>query len=284
MNSKFGEKTYLKYEGQSNENRTPAPKWQWNLFHSKVIARSVNTFIPLGDETINSSLVERAGSLIDQTPRPLLQFLVQMKPTSTNVFLEIAKNVKVSRGKIWAVRRMLKCFPTKSLQLIPHQIDSMGTGVIMQKDNYIRQHSRVFWLYSVSQHHQPPRNEQNSLLSVACLHFQCWTNTLYITLTCRAIKKQLCGLVGFHYACLVPYRWQYRYVTTVLPAFARNVFYGGCSVFIWLPIIDHVHSSAWPKWMVNCLLKIFFCFRFLLNEPRCVCVCVCVPWAARQVN
>ena len=28
----------------------------------------------------------------------------------------------------------------------------------------------------------------------------------------------------------VSYRW--RYVTTVLPAFARNVFYGGCSVFI----------------------------------------------------
>ena len=59
-----------------------------------------------------------------------------------------------------------------------------------------------------------------SQLLFTCLHFQCWTNTFYTTLTSRAIKKQLC----FHYACLLPHRCQYRYVTTVLPAFARNVF------------------------------------------------------------
>ena len=46
------------------------------------------------------------------------------------------------------------------------------------------------------------------LLFFACLHFQCWTNTLYTTLTSRAIKKQLCGPVRFHYACLLPDRWQ----------------------------------------------------------------------------
>ena len=45
----------------------------------KVIVISVNTFIPLGDETINSSLVERDRSLMDPQPRPLLHFLVQMK-------------------------------------------------------------------------------------------------------------------------------------------------------------------------------------------------------------
>ena len=49
------------YEGQSNENRTLATKWQCNLFYSKVISRSINTFIPLGDEMINSSLVERGS-------------------------------------------------------------------------------------------------------------------------------------------------------------------------------------------------------------------------------
>ena len=76
-----------------------------------------------------------------------------------------------------------------------------------------------------------------SLLFFACLHFQCSTNTLYTTLTSRAINKQLRGPVRFHYACLLPYRWQYRHVITVLPAFARNVFYGGCSVSIWLPHI-----------------------------------------------
>ena len=47
----------------------------------------------------------------------------------------------------------------------------------------------------------------------------------------------------FHYAYLLSYRWQYRYVTTVLPAFARNVFHGGCSFFIWLPLI--LYTSQW---------------------------------------
>ena len=76
-----------------------------------------------------------------------------------------------------------------------------------------------------------------SLLFLVCVHFQCWTNTLYTWLISRVIRKQLCGPVRFHYACLLPYRWQYRYVRTMLPAFARNVFYGGCSVFIRLPLI-----------------------------------------------
>ena len=72
----------------------------WDLFYSKVIARSVNTFIPLGDETISSSLIERGRSLMDSQPHTLLHFLVQMKPTSTNVFLHVAKNAEVTRGKI----------------------------------------------------------------------------------------------------------------------------------------------------------------------------------------
>ena len=125
--------TIFKVWGAGKENRIPTTKWQWNLFYSKVIARNISTFIPLGDETFNSSLVERGRSLMDPQPHPLLHFLVRMKPRSTNVFLQVAKNVEVTRGKIWAVRRMLKCFPAKSLKLIPHQIGSMGTSVIMQK-------------------------------------------------------------------------------------------------------------------------------------------------------
>ena len=44
------------------------------MFYSKVAARSVNTFIPLEDETINSSIIERGRSLMDSQPRPLLYF------------------------------------------------------------------------------------------------------------------------------------------------------------------------------------------------------------------
>ena len=104
-----------------------------------------------------------------------------MKPTSTNVFLQFAKNVKVTRGKIWAVRRMLKRFRAKSLKLIPHQIGSMGTGVIMQNDDSVRQHSRVFSLYGASQNYQPRRNESHlsallflppfPMLNVHTLHY-----------------------------------------------------------------------------------------------------------------
>ena len=54
----------------------------------------------------------------------------------------------------------------------------------------------------------PSHQETNhaSLLFFACIHFQYSTNTLYTTLTSRAINKQLCVSVCFHSACLLPYR------------------------------------------------------------------------------
>ena len=166
----------LIYKEQTNENQTPATKWQWHLFYSEVTATSVNKFIALGDETINSSLVERGRLLMDPQPHPLLHFLFRMKPTSTNDFLQVAKNVEVTRGKNSAAQRMLKCFPAKSLKLIPYQIGSMGTGVIMQKDDSVQQHSKAFWFHGVFQHPQPPRNEPHlsllaSIFNAGLTHF-----------------------------------------------------------------------------------------------------------------
>ena len=93
-----------------------------------------------------------------------------------------------------------------------------------------------------------------SLFFFACLHFQCWTNTIYTTLTSRAIKKQLCVPVRFHYACLLPYRWQYRYVTTVLPAFARNVFYGGRTKrFLMIMMASDIRGWMGPSFRDICL-------------------------------
>ena len=105
---------------------------------------------------------------MDPQPHPHLHFLVRMKLTFTNVFLQVVKNMEVTRAKIWAVRRMFKCFPAKSVKLIPHQISSIGTGVIMQNDDYVRQHSRAFCLYGASQHPQRPRNEPH-LSALFCL-------------------------------------------------------------------------------------------------------------------
>ena len=174
--------------GQSNENRTPVTKWQWKLFYSKAIARSINKFIPAGDETIYPSLLERGKSLMDPLPHPLLHFLVRMKPTSMNVFLQVAKNVEVTKGKIWAVRRMLKCFPAKSLKRIPHQI---GDGRYHAKCWSRPTAFHGFWLYRVFQHPQPQRNEPHISALLPCLHFQCWMNTLYTMLTSRVINNCL---------------------------------------------------------------------------------------------
>ena len=44
---------------------------------------------------------------------PLLHFLVRMKPTSTNIFLQLAKNMVATRGKIWAVREDVEVFPSQ---------------------------------------------------------------------------------------------------------------------------------------------------------------------------
>ena len=163
-----------------------------------LIARSVNTFIPLGDETINSSLEERGRSLMDPQLHPLLHFLVQMKSTSGNVFLEVAKNVEVTRKKIWAVWRMT-CFPAISLKVIPHQIGSMGMGIIMQ--NIIPSDSIPGRFDFVAPRSTLSYQEMNCipLLFFVCLHFQLRPNTLYTTLTIRAITKQLYGTVRFHY-------------------------------------------------------------------------------------
>ena len=52
---------------------------------------------------------------MDPHPYPLLYFLVRMKPTSTNVFLQVAKIVEVTRGKDLGCTEDAEVFPTKSL-------------------------------------------------------------------------------------------------------------------------------------------------------------------------
>ena len=221
------------YEGQSNENWTPATKWQRNLFYSKVIARSVNTFIPLGDETINSSLVERGRSLIDPQPQPSCTSSSKWNRCPQMSFFRSPKMWK-SQGERSGLYGGCWMFPSLSPTRLAvwdghYYANGWFRPTAFQGD---------FMANRSTLNHQ--KTNHTSLLFFACRHFQCCVNTLYTTLTSRALKKQVYGPVRFHYAFLLPYRWQYRFVTTVLPAFARNVFYGECSVFIWLPL------TSWP--------------------------------------
>ena len=239
------------YEGQSNENRTPATKWQWNLFYSKVITIRVNTFIPLRDETINFRLVERGRSLMDPQPHLLLHFLVRLKPTSTNVFFQVAKNVEVQGERSGLYGGYWSVFQPNLLSLSLTRLAVWGRALsckrMIPSDTIPGRFD--FIAYSSSLCHQ--ETNHTSLLFFTCIHFQCWTNTLYTTLTSRSIKKQLCGPSRFHYAFLPSYRWQYRYVKTVLPDFARNVFYGRCWVFIWLSLVirqnENLNCVWWSK-------------------------------------
>ena len=88
------------------------------LIKSRVIDRGVNTFILLGDETINSSLVERGRSLMDPQPRLLLHFLVRTKD-----FLECRSSGRPKcgshKGKDLGYTEDVEVFPSQISQAYP---------------------------------------------------------------------------------------------------------------------------------------------------------------------
>ena len=183
---------------------------------------------------------------MDPQSHPLLYFLVRMKPAPTNVFLQVTKNVQVTRGEIWAVRTMLKCFPAKSLKRILHQIDSIEVwGRALSCKRMIPFDSIPgrfdFTARRSTLSHQATNH--TSLLLLACLQFQCCTNTLNATLTSRTIKKQLCGPVRFHYACLLSYRWQFRYVNKNVASFCEEY------------VLWRVFGFHWTTPYTVCLLR-----------------------------
>ena len=129
-------------------------------------------------------------SRMNPQPHPLLHYLVRQKPTSTNVCLQVAKNVEVIRGKFWAVQSMF-VFPTKSLKLISHQIGSMETELSSKR--MIPSDSIPGYFDFMARRSTLSHQETNhiSLFFLVCLHFQFWTNTLYTSLTSRTINNLL---------------------------------------------------------------------------------------------
>ena len=142
---------------------------------------------------INSSLVEKRRSLMEPQPQSLLHYLVRMKPTSKNVYIHVAKkNVEVTRGKIWVIRRILSVSQPNLLSLYLTRLTVWGRALSCKRRNpsdSIPGRFDFMARCSILSHQETNRT---SLLFFACLHFQCWTNTLYTTLTSRAIKKSLC--------------------------------------------------------------------------------------------
>ena len=150
--------------------------------------------MPLGDETVNSNLVERGRSLMDPQPNPLLHFLVRRPRMSSfrppkmwkslgersgfyggcwSVSQSNLRNLFLTRLAVWG--RALPCKRLIPSDSIPGRFDIMPRRSTLS--------------------HQ--ETNHTCLLFFACLQFQCWTGTLYITLTSRAIKKQLVDLCVF---------------------------------------------------------------------------------------
>ena len=168
---------------------------KWNLSHWETRV------------SLNSSLVERGRSLMNSQPHPFLHFLVRMKPTSTNVFIQVAKIVEITRGNIFAARRM---FPSQISEAYPSPDWQYGDKHYHAK-GWFRPiaFQGVLTLWHVTAPSATMKQTTPLCSSLLASIFQCWMNTFYTTLTSRAIKKQLCGPVHFHYACFFPYRWQY---------------------------------------------------------------------------
>ena len=140
-------------------------------------------------------LVERGRSLMDPQPHPLLHFLVRMKPTSTNVFIQVAKMWK-SQGERSGIYGGCCVFPSQLYEAYASPDWPYGDGRYHAEGWFLPaafQGVLTLWRIAVP----TAIKKRTSLLFFACLHFQFWTNILYTTLTSRAINKQLSGLVSY---------------------------------------------------------------------------------------
>ena len=78
--------------------------------------------MPLRDKTINPILEKACGLSSEPVLYPVTHVFVRCKTMCANIFLQLSKCVKIALGEIYAVGRMLKRFPTKSLNRSPHGI------------------------------------------------------------------------------------------------------------------------------------------------------------------
>ena len=124
------------------------------------------------------TLSERDNSLIYLQTHPLLHFLVWMKPTSMNVFLQVAKNVEVTREKIWLYGEWWSVSQPNlwNLSLTRFAVwwRSLSCKRMIPSDN-ISERFDFMAHYSTLTHQG---TDLTSLHFFACLNFQCCTNTL----------------------------------------------------------------------------------------------------------
>ena len=87
--------------------------------------------------------------------------------------------------------------------------------------------------FSVFQHPQPTRNESHLSALLCSPRFPMLDEHTLHYAHLQSNKETTVWTCAFS----LSYRWQYRYVKNSVASFWRNLLYGGCSVFIWLPLI-----------------------------------------------
>ena len=123
----------------------------------------------------------------------------------------------------------------------------MGTGVIMQKDDFVRQRSRAFWLYGTSLHPQPPRNEPYLF---TWLHFQCLDEHTLFYAHLQNYKETTV------WTCAFPLCMSLTLLMTV--SIRNNIVASFCEeCFVWRVFGFHLtaphigYSSSPPQWWMN---------------------------------
>lgn len=70
-----------------------------------------------------------------------VHIFIRSKLMATNVFFQLSKNMKITRGEIWIVWRMYKGFPVNLVQYILNILGHKWMGIIRQQNNTIHQYS-----------------------------------------------------------------------------------------------------------------------------------------------
>ena len=102
------------------------------------------------DDQFQSCRKRYGRSLMVLQPHALFHFLIRIKPTSTNVLLQVAKYVEVTRRKIWAVRRMLKCFISQISDAYRSPDWQYGDGRYHAKGSFRATASQGFFFFTLS--------------------------------------------------------------------------------------------------------------------------------------
>ena len=137
----------------------------------------------------------------------------------------------------------------------------MGTGAIMQRDDSVRQHYRTSWLYGASQHPHQQKNEQHLSAFICLPPFPMLDEHTLHYAHLQSNEETTVWTCAFSLCMSPTLQMAVSILNSGVAHFATNVFYGRCSVFIWLPFLQLISPT---------ILLIFQCPLCRMGKvPKC---------------